>query len=209
MPQAHTPTTDAAVRMTAFDFDGTITTKDTFALFLRYYAGTLRWLINIILLLPSFVSYSIHLIDRNEVKARVVQRFFSNEPAQKVWQRALDFSQTVIPSLIRPAAQTCLDEKKATGEDIYIVSASIEHYLIPWAESQGINHVIATELEEHDGQMTGRINGLNCWGEGKLAKIKAKMGQRNYEIVEAYGDSEGDKPLLYAAKASFWRPFRL
>jgi len=30
-----------------FDFDGTITTKDTFALFLRYYAGAFVWFVKI------------------------------------------------------------------------------------------------------------------------------------------------------------------
>jgi len=38
-----------------FDFDGTITTRDTFALFLRYYAGSPLWLINITRLLPTFI----------------------------------------------------------------------------------------------------------------------------------------------------------
>ena len=39
--------TDKSIEITVFDFDGTITTKDTFALFLRYYAGT-----------PKSVSYT-------------------------------------------------------------------------------------------------------------------------------------------------------
>ena len=34
---------DASIEITVFDFDGTITTKDTFALFLRYYAGTVSY----------------------------------------------------------------------------------------------------------------------------------------------------------------------
>ncbi len=204
-----TQSDDAVVQMVAFDFDGTITTKDTFALFLRYYAGSVRWLANIATLLPSFALYGLKMIDRNEVKRRVVRRFFKGADEAKIWARAEQFSREVIPALVRPQAQACLDDKKARGEQVYIVSASIEHYLKPWAALQGIKTVIATKLEVVDSVLTGEIEHVNCWGEGKLTRIKAEMGQLPYTIIEAYGDSEGDKPLLYAAKASFWRPFRL
>lgn len=199
----------AAIPMVAFDFDGTITTKDTFALFLRYYAGTPLWALNIVRLLPSFVLYGLKVIDRNEVKRRVVRRFFKGASEADIWKRAELFAQDVIPALVRPQAQACLDEKKARGENVYIVSASIEHYLKPWAKAQGIDHVIATKLDVVDSVLSGEIEHVNCWGDGKLTRIGAEMGHQPYTIVEAYGDSEGDKPLLYAAKASFWRPFRL
>ena len=63
---------DASIEITVFDFDGTITTKDTFALFLRYYAGTLQWAAKILSLLPIFSAYGLKIIDRNAVKAHVI-----------------------------------------------------------------------------------------------------------------------------------------
>lgn len=198
-----------AVRMIAFDFDGTITTKDTFALFIKYYAGTPRWLYTIIGLTPYFAAYGLKFIDRNAVKRHVVRRFFKGRDADELQAKAAVFARDVIPGLIRPLAQKELDAKHARGEDIYIVSASIEHYLIPWAKTQGINHVFATQLQKVENRLTGELDGPNCWGDGKTARIRAEMGQTPYIIAEAYGDSNGDKPLLYAAKASFWRPFRL
>ena len=72
-----TQITNSNHKLVVFDFDGTITTKDTFALFLRYYAGTVRWALNILLLLPTFMAYGLKIIDRNAVKAKVITRFFA------------------------------------------------------------------------------------------------------------------------------------
>ena len=203
------PPDQPPVQIYAFDFDGTITTEDTLALFLKYYQGRAKWASKVLTLLPQFALYGLKVIDRTQVKRHVMRRFFKGHALADVQARADSFARDVIPGLIRPQAQARLDELKAQNAALYIVSASIEHYLHPWAASQGIKTVFATQLETVEGRLTGELHGFNVWGEGKIARIRAEMGHTPYEIVEAYGDSEGDKPLLYAAKASFWRPFRL
>jgi len=197
------------VQLIAFDFDGTITTKDTFALFLRYYAGTPRWALKIITLLPSFAAYGLRIIDRSAVKRHVVRRFFKGRSEAQMLARAADFARDVIPGLIRPEAIAEVKAKLARGEAVSLVSASINPYLDVWAESVGVPKVIATRLQSESGVLTGELDGVNCWGEGKLSAIKAEMGRKKYEIAEAYGDSEGDKPMLIAARVSFYRPFRV
>lgn len=194
-----------------FDFDGTITTKDTFALFLRYYAGFLPWLLKIIQLLPVFASYKLGQIDRHRVKAAVIARFFKGQSEQDVENRAAQYAAEVIPPLIRPAAQSCFDSKKADIESLYICSASIAPYLRHWAEAQGLptRHVLAVELEANDGVLTGNIKGYNVWGENKVRRIYDAFRSDKVQIKEAYGDTRGDRELLNAAEASFFKPFRL
>ena len=63
-------------KIIVFDFDGTITTKDTFRLFLFYHSGLIMWVINMVTLFPSFLLYLLKIIDRNQIKARVVMKFF-------------------------------------------------------------------------------------------------------------------------------------
>ncbi len=192
-----------------FDFDGTITTKDTFALFLRYYAGIFGWVIKIITLLPVFIAYILRIIDRNEVKKHVIRRFFGNQPVERVTSKAESFARDVIPGLIRPQAQKALDERKKTPESLYICSASITPYLEAWGKTQNIHNILATELE-HDGTVcTGRIKGWNIWGEGKVRRILAEFAPDTVKIKEAFGDSRGDQEMLHAAEVSHWRPFRL
>ena len=196
-----------------FDFDGTITTADTFALFLRYYAGTPKWALNIAVLLPIFIAYGLKIIDRNAVKAHVIRRFFKNAPIDGLNTRAEQFAADVIPELIRPQAQACLDSKKAApsnpDESLYICSASIAPYLRAWGKAQGIHNILATELESDGKRYTGEIKGWNIWGEGKLRRIFAEFDPEPVTIIEAYGDTRGDREMLHAAKASYWRPFRL
>ena len=208
MTAADNPASDSA-NIVVFDFDGTITTKDTFALFLRYYAGSVKWALNILVLLPIFAAYALKLIDRNAVKAHVIRRFFKGRSVQELEAKAARFAADVIPGLIRPAAQTALTEKLAAGESLYICSASITPYLKAWASKNGIENVLATELESKGSTYTGEIKGWNIWGEGKVRRILAEFAPHSVNIVEAYGDSRGDRELLHAAQASYYRPFRL
>ncbi len=196
-----------------FDFDGTITTKDTFALFLRYYAGTPMWALKILSLLPVFSAYGLRIIDRNRVKHHVIRRFFQNQKVVDVETSAKAFANDVIPDLIRPQALETLLQKRLAekngAESLYICSASITPYLTAFFETLDIHKILATELESKDGVYTGALRGWNIWGEGKIRRILAEFSPHPVKIIEAYGDSRGDKEMLHAAQASFWRPFRL
>ena len=205
------PTADThkSVEINVFDFDGTITTKDTFALFLRYYAGTPKWAAKILILLPIFSAYGLKIIDRNAVKAHVIRRFFKNALKDKLDSKAEQFATDVIPNLIRPQAQACLNTKKLNPESLYICSASIAPYLRAWGRTQDIHNILATELDSDGSRYTGEIKGWNIWGEGKVRRILAEFAPNPVRIMEAYGDSRGDRELLHAAKASYYRPFRL
>ena len=209
MSAADSPAPTGTADIVVFDFDGTITTKDTFALFLRYYAGTAKWVLNILILLPIFAAYVLKIIDRNAVKAHVIRRFFKGRSVQELEAKAARFAAEVIPTLIRPAAQAALSEKLAAGESLYICSASITPYLKAWASENGIENVLATELESNGTTFTGEIDGWNIWGEGKVRRILAEFAPHSVNIIEAYGDSRGDRELLHAAQASYYQPFRL
>lgn len=199
----------APVQLIAFDFDGTITTKDTFALFLRYWAGTPLWALKIIKLLPIFCLYGVRIIHRDKVKVHVIRQFFKNADENAVQARADQFAKEVIPGLIRPGALEALKSKNLPPYTLYIVSASIEPYLISWAKRHNIHHVLSTKLNVVNNQLTGEIDGINCWGAGKTSKIATEMAGIPYLIAEAYGDSRGDREMLHAAQASYWDPFRL
>lgn len=198
----------------AFDFDGTITTKDTFALFLRYNAGTAAWAGKIIALIPVFIAYKIRLVDRHAVKKAVIKRFFAGKSASEVNESAKRFAQDVIPPLLRPGALARLEALKQDPncglESLYICSASIDPYLKAWATSFGIleNHVLATQLESKNGMITGAIDGYNVWGPNKVRRIEDALKPHKVNIIEAYGDTRGDREMLHAADASFFKPFR-
>lgn len=198
-----------------FDFDGTITTRDTFALFLKYYAGPARWVLNITRLMPTFLTYKMGGIDRHAVKKAVIKQFFAGELAVDVQSKAAQFADEVIPDLIRPAAlerlNALLADPKCGAESLYICSASIGPYLRHWASSVSIHeeHVMSTELEIINDRITGGLDGYNVWGENKVRRINDQFAPKSVKIKEAYGDTRGDQEMLHAAEASFFKPFRV
>lgn len=209
------PTSHIEHDIVVFDFDGTITTRDTFALFLRYYAGTPKWAFNIAKLLPVFAAYKLGKIDRHAVKKAVIRRFFAGTLSADVERRASEFAKEVIPGLIRPAAQERLDallsDPNCGAESLYICSASIGPYLRAWASSCGIQekHVMATEMATDNERITGELLGYNVWGQNKVRRIFDQFAPHSVKIREAYGDTRGDREMLHAAEASFFRPFRV
>jgi phosphatidylglycerophosphatase C len=204
---------ETSVPVVVFDFDGTITTDDTFRLFLSYYRGPVNYAVKIASLLPVFAAYGLRLIDRNKVKEHVIRRFFKGEKMSFIEARAKTFADEVIPGLIRPAANEALERakmrEKEGHESLYICSASIGPYLRAYFMRHGITNILATELKSESGVCNGEIDGYNIWGAGKVRRILAEFEPKDVTIIEAYGDSRGDRELLNAAKASFYRPFRL
>jgi len=212
---SNAPKIDKEYEIYVFDFDGTITTRDTFALFLRYYAGTARWALNITKLLPTFAAYKLGRIDRHAVKQAVINRFFAGELAETVDARATQFAKDVIPQLIRPGAQQRINEllnsPKCGAESLYICSASIGPYLRAWASSCGVHeqNVMSTELSVDNNRITEGLFGYNVWGSNKVRRIFDQFTPHSVKIVEAYGDTRGDREMLHAAEASFFQPFRV
>ena len=208
-------TGSAEAEIYVFDFDGTITTRDTFALFLRYYAGPFRWAIKIAQLLPTFISYKLGRIDRHAVKKAVINQFFAGELLADVESRAEQFAAEVIPGLIRPAAQNRIDEllnsPECGAESLYICSASISPYLKSWASSAGIHeqNVMSTELAVANNRIAEGLSGYNVWGSNKVRRIFDQFAPQSVQIAEAYGDTRGDREMLHAAKASYFKPFRV
>jgi phosphatidylglycerophosphatase C len=65
-------------------------------------------------------------------------------------------------------------------------------------------------MEVVDGRLTGQMKTPNCHGEQKVLRLKAWMQERfgavgGAEIVYAYGDTSGDKPMLRLAAHAFYR----
>lgn len=217
---SHTPdmseeSTASAREIYVFDFDGTITTRDTFALFLRYYAGPIRWGFKIAQLLPTFAAYKLGRIDRHAVKKAVINRFFAGELFVDVEARAKQFATEVIPNLIRPQAiarlEELLESRDCGPESLYICSASIGPYLRYWASSCSIHeqNVMSTELAVAGDRIAEGLSGYNVWGSNKVRRIFDQFAPQSVTIIEAYGDTRGDWEMLHAAKASYFKPFRV
>lgn len=182
----------------AFDFDGTLTTRDTFVPFLARLGGWPRvgW---------SMASGlgAVARRDRDAMKAHVLARLVTGRRADDVRALAEAYGKGIVAAgRFRDAVLARLDDHRGRGDGTVIVSASLEDYLRPVADHLGIDHVIGTRLEVGpDGRLSGVIEDGNCRGPEKVRRLDhwlagAGDGAERPATVVAYGDSAGDHALL-------------
>ena len=190
-----------------FDFDGTITYKDSLLEFIKYSKGKERFYLGFLFNSPYIVSYKLKLISNQSAKEKVLTYFYRNMPLSNFQQLCDSFAANVLPKLIRPKALEEIRKLQTAGTEVVIVSASPYNWIQKWADSMGIR-VISTELETVDDKLTGKLGCKNCYGEEKVRRIKEVYNLSNYDEVFAYGDTRGDLPMLQLATSSFYKPFR-
>jgi phosphatidylglycerophosphatase C len=190
-----------------FDFDGTITTKDTLLEFIKYSRGSFRFYAGFLLNSPWLVAYRLKVISNQKAKERIFKWFFRGCPLPAFQEQCQRFADAVIPELIRPKALEEIQKLQASGVTVVIVSASPENWIRPWADLRSIE-CLGTRLEVRDNALTGKIVQRNCHGEEKCARIRERFQLGEYTDIYAYGDTSGDKPMLALAAISFYKPFR-
>ena len=189
-----------------FDFDGTITRRDSLFDFIQYYRRYWSFIIGIVWLLPTLVKFKLKLISNQRAKERVLSYFFAQEPLE-TFQRMCDrYGQQRIPMIVKESALKAIQKHKQRGTDVYLVSASAENWLATWCQSLDIG-LIATRLEVKDNKITGSIRGKNCHGPEKVVRIRQEIDLSQYDTIYGYGDSQGDKPMLALVHVAHYRFF--
>ena len=192
----------------AFDFDGTLTHRDTLFPFLLHVAGPVKFSYNFLLLLPTLTAYALGFMRNDIAKIKVLRRFLANMEMDTLQQHALQFAEKKLPSLLRSVAMQRLDWHRQQGHRCVVVSASLEIYLGPWANKAGFHDIVGSRLEVIEGGRTsGNLLGENCFGPEKISRLQALLGPLDKYTLYAYGDSRGDKELLSAADYPFYKKF--
>jgi phosphatidylglycerophosphatase C len=189
-----------------FDFDGTITTKDTLLEFIKFSKGSFRFYLGFIINAPYLLAFKLGVITNQSAKEKILRFFFHDTPVAVFKKHCEDFSRSVLPKLIRPKAVDEIQKLKQNNTVIVVVSASPESWIEGWAKSLGLE-LIASRLEVRAGKLTGKILGKNCHGDEKVNRITEIYNLSDYSIVAAYGDSNGDKPMLQLARKAYYKPF--
>jgi HAD superfamily hydrolase (TIGR01490 family) len=112
------------------------------------------------------------------------------------------FMAEVMKPALRPEAVALVEERRAAGDLIALVTATNEFVTQPIARAFGIEHLIAVQLErDAAGRYTGAVHGVPSFREGKIARVDdwlRGLGAqwRDFERVNFYSDSTNDLPLL-------------
>ena len=105
----------------------------------------------------------------------------------------------VLVPMIYPEAAALIEEHRALGHPIALISASGMEMVSPVAAALGAKHCVATRMVVHDGLYTGEIE-FYCYGEGKAVAARELAAEHGYRLEDchAYSDSITDLPLLEA-----------
>ena len=189
-----------------FDFDGTITSKDTLFDIAKFSTTAFNYWIKILLMIPFFVLMKSSLLPKQKGKEIFLTLFFSGLPEKEFNSLCAKYCAERLSEIIRPKALQQIGEYRNSDTDLYIVSASPKNWIEPWANPLGIK-VLSTELEIQNNKITGKILGENCNGKEKVNRIKKAIKLETYDEIFVYGDTKGDFPMLDLATKEHYKPF--
>ena len=174
--------------MNVYDFDKTIYSGDSTLNFTRFcyrrHPLLLRFLPG---QLFALIPYALGLIDKTAFK----QRFYRYYRGIKDISKEVRLFWETHRQKIAPWYLT----QKAS--DDVVISASPEFLLRPICAELGINNLIASRVD----RTTGVYDGLNCYGEEKVARFREAF--REAPVERFYSDSLSDAPLAALANESF------
>jgi HAD superfamily hydrolase (TIGR01490 family) len=135
---------------------------------------------------------------------------FATGPLRVRAPRELDdaqrrFMHEVITPALKAPALALVNEHRARGDEIALVTATNDFITAPIAVAFGIDALIAVRLERNGGgTITGRIDGVPSYRDGKVVRVTQWLQAKqrdwsDFERISVYSDSLNDLALLERA----------
>jgi HAD superfamily hydrolase (TIGR01490 family) len=105
----------------------------------------------------------------------------------------------IVDPLVYAEAADLIEEHRAAGREIVIVSSSGAEVVEPIGEMLGVDRVVATRMVTEDGRYSGEIE-FYAYGENKAEAMRELAAAGGYDLADcyAYTDSITDLPMLFA-----------
>ena len=153
-----------------------------------------------------------HFYDQYKAGTLDIHEFldFQLKPLSRHSRKMLDgwheeFMRSKVQGMISPNAQELVAKHRDADEVCVVITATNSFVTAPIAHAFGIEHLIATEPEQKDGEFTGGVSGEPSFREGKITRLEQWMDERgwdwdSFEDSTFYSDSLNDLPLLSKVK---------
>lgn len=184
----------------AFDFDGTLTTRDSLLLFIKYTHG---FPLRLCRTLPTLFKTVIGLASRQEAKEALLTELYKGQTRSSLEILGKQFAEKSLDTILRPEMMERFFQHQKQGHRCVLVSANLDVYLVPWGKKYGFDAVLCSLLAtDQAGILTGKLARPNCWGPEKVRQLREWMARENLSPSKlyAYGDSRGDAEMLAFAK---------
>src|SRR4051794_8386736 len=152
----------------------------------------------------ALASTAPFVIDRDAAKARLVEYLLAGRDHAAVLDAGNVYGERIATSSVTAAMRERLVSHREAGHELVIVSASLDVYVEAAARALQVEHVLCTTLAvDPEGNCTGALQGANCRGAEKAARLQAHLGADDVELW-AYGNSSGDREMLALAQHPVW-----
>lgn len=187
-----------------FDFDGTITTRETLPDFLRFATPPRRLHLGKLLFVLPVLAYKLKLLPVSVLRILLVRYAFGGLPRAAIEDAGRRFAVMVLPALVRPEMQARIESHRACGDTVVVVSGGFDVYLAPWCEAQGVE-LVCSSLQYDADRVTGRYAGPQCVAGEKAHRVRQRYDLAAYREVHAHGDTHEDHALLALAHRATYR----
>ncbi len=117
---------------------------------------------------------------------------------QELLELQRKFMDEVVSKMWLPAAEALVEQHRAAGDQLMVISATNRFIVEPICQRFGISEIIATDPEQKDGRYTGGVAGVPSYQQGKVTRLQQWLEEKG-ETLEGsyfYSDSINDLPLL-------------
>lgn len=189
-----------------FDFDGTITSKDTFIPFLIFTIGYFKFILLLPLSICILILYISKIISNEKAKELMLQLTISNLSNEYLERKSNSFASSYIDKYIKPEIFERVKYHYENGHIVIIASANLELYLKYFVKRHDLHDIIATKIVFKNNIATGKLLSKNCYGVEKINRINEYLikNKLNFIYSYAYGNSKGDFELLNYVNEGFW-----
>jgi HAD superfamily phosphoserine phosphatase-like hydrolase len=178
-------------RLFLYDFDGTITTKDSLFDFLKFSTSSFSYYLGFCVFLPLFLGAKLKFFQRAEVKRRFISFFLKGKSKDELTKLSQGYLEHILNgSMFRETALHSIREHKKEGE-AYLVSASLDIWLTPIANWLDIG-LICTKASYSNDIFNGHFSTPNCNYDEKVRRVIEEIKMEDYQWKVYYGDSNGD-----------------
>ncbi len=190
-----------------FDFDGTITTKDSLLQFMLFSFSFFKNMGGWVLYSPIHLLYKLKLVKSTYAKNFFLTYFLKGMPVERYKKLCDEFARHHLRNILNNKAVARLKWHIRNQHTVIIVTASVKDWILPWASTLGIDKIISTELEIANNKLTGKIAGENCNHEEKKRRILEEFPNINDFEVYAYGNSSADRNMFELADKIYFKKF--
>ena len=192
-------------QVVVFDFDGTITHKDSFLQFIAFTHGWPQLCFGMLLNIHWVIAcYVLRTISNEALKQRIFSYFFRGMRYETFCRYGQSFVSRIETFENRSIVKK-LHEAVRDGHTVFVISASIYEWLWPWCQKHGVENVISTRIDVNDdGFITGYFSSKNCYGPEKMVQFLLAEPHRTEYCLTVYGDSRGDREIMAIADEKHW-----